>query len=47
MRNIVPGPAGKVAPAGEQSQQPTPTKTEPTIVSCDPRRGWHIVEGVV
>ena len=47
MRNITTEPAGKVAPADGESQQPAPTKPEPTIVSCHPQRGWIVVEGVL
>ncbi len=47
MRNIIKEPAGNVAPAGTESQQPAPIKPEPAILACDPRRGWHIVKGVL
>ncbi len=45
MRNITTEPAGKAAPVGEKSEQPTPNVKPPTIVSCAPKRGWIVVEG--
>ena len=38
MRTITQVPAGKVAPAGKESQQPTPN--EKTILVCRPGGKW-------
>ena len=38
MRNITQVPAGKVAPAGEESPQPAPN--EKTVLVCRPGGKW-------
>lgn len=40
MRTITQVPAGKVAPAGEKSQQPAPN--EKTLLVCRPGGKWSM-----
>ncbi|MDG6950116.1 MAG: hypothetical protein JRM77_09810 [Nitrososphaerota archaeon] len=42
MRTITQEPAGKVAPAGEEGQQPTPN--EKTLLVCRPGGKWDVEE---